>query len=92
MHFVFCNDAINVKTPQVTQVVMGAARPIAFTTRINPVNQTGSPRSFEFFSRTRFYASCPLHLSWFFEDVSMDEVKNFRQWGFKTQAPVSYCR
>ena len=83
-------DAINKANSGHPGVVMGAA-PMAYNLftkelRINPAQPN-------WINRDRFILSAGhgsmllyalLHLSGF-EDVSMDEVKNFRQWGSKTQ-------
>ena len=82
-------DAINKANSGHPGVVMGAA-PMAYSLftkelRINPAQPN-------WINRDRFILSAGhgsmllyalLHLSGF-EDVSMDEVKNFRQWGSKT--------
>ena len=82
-------DAINKANSGHPGVVMGAA-PMAYSLftkelRINPAQSN-------WINRDRFILSAGhgsmllyalLHLSGF-EDVSMDEVKNFRQWGSKT--------
>ena len=82
-------DAINKANSGHPGVVMGAA-PMAYSLftkqlRINPAQPN-------WINRDRFILSAGhgsmllyalLHLSGF-EDVSMDEVKSFRQWGSKT--------
>ena len=81
-------DAINKANSGHPGVVMGAALwPIA-SLQSNFVsiqlNQTGSTAIALFFQQdTAQCFLCPSSLSGF-EDVSMDEVKNFRQWGSKT--------
>ena len=82
-------DAINKSKSGHPGVVMGAA-PMAYSLFSNHLRV--NPKKTDWINRDRFVLSAGhgsmllyslLHLSGF-EDVSLEEVKNFRQWGSKT--------
>ena len=82
-------DAINKSKSGHPGVVMGAA-PMAYS--LFPNHLRVNPKKTDWINRDRFVLSAGhgsmllyslLHLSGF-EDVSLEEVKNFRQWGSKT--------
>lgn len=82
-------DAINKAKSGHPGVVMGAA-PMAYS--LFTKHLTVNPKKTDWINRDRFVLSAGhgsmllyslLHLSGF-EDVSLEEVKNFRQWGSKT--------
>lgn len=88
-------DAINKAKSGHPGVVMGAA-PLAYSLFNNHINV--NPKDAEWINRDRFILSAGhgsmlqyalLHLAGY-EDVSIEEIKNFRQWGSKTPGHPEY--
>ncbi len=88
-------DAINRAKSGHPGVVMGAA-PLAYSLFNNHINV--NPKDAEWINRDRFILSAGhgsmlqyalLHLAGY-EDVSIEEIKNFRQWGSKTPGHPEY--